>query len=57
MTLPQNREYQVGSVETFWPEPEVTYDKPVELNPIKMQDTYIPQKQADPTYVHEVYLP
>ena len=44
-------------METFRPEPEVTYDKPVELNPIHMQDAYIPQKQAEPTYVHEVYLP
>jgi len=29
-------------METFRPEPDVSYDKPVELNPIKMQDTYLP---------------
>ena len=42
-------------------EQDQTTEKPVEINPIEMKDTYLPQNQVDnktqPTYVHQAFLP
>ena len=37
-------------------EEDKTTEKPVEINPIEMKDTYLPQNHNQPTYVHQVFL-
>lgn len=46
--LPQDREPQQGQVEVLRPDPEVSYDdtteREVAMNPIRVQDMYVPQE-------------